>query len=200
MYSSKFAPNIENMLVSLRNAGLQVAYINYFLADFDQFCLAEYPTASLLTAEISEKWIHSTCSKSKAHMSRRVRTMKHVGEYQQSLGKPAYVPDYVIKYAPAEGSGKCSPPISNGVGGSISASPISCNVASPSWANVAASSAVSSGAGLSPAISGGVVAGAICPSAGASYTGVVFTSSGLLGSFFAMRYTSFIFKWHKKRA
>lgn len=102
MYYSKFAPDIENMLTSLHNAGLQVIYINFFLADFDRFCIAVFPDISILTSEIAEKWIHNTTSKSKAHMSSRVRTMKHLGQYQQSLGKLAYVPDYVIKRVPAE--------------------------------------------------------------------------------------------------
>jgi integrase len=102
MYCSKFAQDIQNMLTSLHNAGLQVAYINFFLADFDRFCVDTFPDASILTREIAEKWIHSTTSKSKPHMSRRVSTMKHVGRYQYSLGKSAYIPDYSIKHVKAE--------------------------------------------------------------------------------------------------
>jgi integrase len=102
MYFSKFAADMENMLTSLHNGGLQVAYINYFLADFDAFCIAEFPGDSVLTRDIAEKWIHSATSDSKAHMSRRVRTMKHIGEYQRSLGKTAYVPDYSVHYKRAE--------------------------------------------------------------------------------------------------
>jgi len=102
MYYSKFAPDIENMLTSLHNAGLQVVYMNFFLADFDKFCIDIFPVASILTLEIAEKWIHNAASESKAHMSRRVRTMKHLGQYQQSLGKSAYIPDYTIHYAHTE--------------------------------------------------------------------------------------------------
>lgn len=35
-------------------------------------------------------------------MARRVLTMKHIGEYQQSLGFNAYVPNYRIKRPKAE--------------------------------------------------------------------------------------------------
>lgn len=102
MYQSKFAQDIQNMLTSLHNAGLQVAYINYFLADFDAFCVVSFPDDFVLTRDIAEKWIHNTTSKSRPHMSRRVCTMKHVGRYQRSLGKPAYIPDYRIKRVKAE--------------------------------------------------------------------------------------------------
>lgn len=102
MYYSKFAQDVQNMLTSLHNAGLQVAYINFFLADFDRFCVEIFPDASVLTREIAEKWIHNTTSESKAHMARRVCTMKHVGRYQYSLGKAAYIPDYSIKPVKAE--------------------------------------------------------------------------------------------------
>lgn len=102
MYCSKFAPDMENMLASLHNTGLQMAYINFFLDDFDSFCMDIFPDASILTSDIAESWIHNAASESKAHMSRRVRTMKHLGQYQQSLGKPAYIPDYAIHYTHAE--------------------------------------------------------------------------------------------------
>ena len=102
MYSSKFALDIENMLTSLHNAGFQMLYLNFFLRDFDSFCTEAFPAATTLTDDIAEKWIHSTTSESKAHMSRRVRTMKHIGEYQKSLGKPAYIPDYAVNKERAE--------------------------------------------------------------------------------------------------
>lgn len=102
MYCSKFAQDMQNMLTSLHNAGLQVVYINFFLADFDRFCAVAFPDASVLTRDIAEAWIHNTTSKSKPHMSRRVCTMKHVGRYQCSLGKLAYIPDYSVKYVKAE--------------------------------------------------------------------------------------------------
>jgi integrase len=56
----------------------------------------------VLTFDIAEKWIRHTDSESNAHMSRRVRTMKHLGEYQLSIGKPAYIPNYAIHRNPAE--------------------------------------------------------------------------------------------------
>jgi integrase/recombinase XerD len=76
--------------------------VNFFLADFDGFCNDIFPGAEVLTSDIVEKWIHNTNSESKPHMSRRVCTMKHLGRYQRSLGKPAYIPDYSIKIVKAE--------------------------------------------------------------------------------------------------
>ena len=102
MYASKFGPVIEEMLIIRHRSGLQLKFIGFFLDDFDAFCAREYPEAALLTKEIAETWIHNSDSPSRHHMARRVLTMKHIGEYQQSLGFNAYVPNYRIKGLKAE--------------------------------------------------------------------------------------------------
>ena len=102
MYASKFGPVMEEMLTIRQRSGLQLKFIVFFLDDFDAFCAREYPEATLLTKEIAETWIHSSDSPSRHHMARRVLTMKHIGEYQQSLGLNAYVPNYRIKRSKAE--------------------------------------------------------------------------------------------------
>lgn len=102
MYASKFGPIIDDMLNIRHRSGLQLQFIGFFLDDFDAFCLREYPDANLLTKEIAETWIHISNSPSLHHMARRVLTMKHLGEYQQSLGLKAYVPNYRIKRPKAE--------------------------------------------------------------------------------------------------
>jgi len=102
MYDSKFASDIENMLTTLHNSGLQVKYMDFFLAGFDSFCKEKFPDASLLTSDIAEEWIHNTTSKSMAHRSRRVCTMRHLGKYQRMLGKQAYFPDYAVNYRYSE--------------------------------------------------------------------------------------------------
>jgi integrase len=102
MYRSKFATDVENMLTTWRNSGLQLGFIDYFLADFDKFCIESFPNASLLTKDIAEKWIHNTTSKSQCHMARRVCTMKYIGKYQLSIGKSAYIPNYSISCGKAE--------------------------------------------------------------------------------------------------
>ena len=102
MYSSKFAADMEDMLTTLHNSGLQLGYINYFLSDFDKFCADCFPHDDILTADIAETWIRNGNLQSKAHMSRRVRTMKHLGIYQQSLGKPSYVIAYAVHYDKSE--------------------------------------------------------------------------------------------------
>ena len=98
MYNSAFSTDIENMLVHLHTSGLQVKYIDFFLHDFDDFCTENHPDEALLTRDISETWIHSMQSESTCHYARRVTTMKHLGQYQQSIGKDAYVPNYSIWY------------------------------------------------------------------------------------------------------
>lgn len=102
MYASKFGPVMEEMLTIRHRSGLQLKFIVFFLDDFDAFCAREYPEATLLTKEIAETWIHRSDSPSRHHMARRVLTMKHIGEYQQSLGLNAYVPNYRIKRPKAE--------------------------------------------------------------------------------------------------
>ena len=102
MYASKFGPVMEEMLTIRHRSGLQLKFIGFLLDDFDAFCAREYPEATLLTKEIAETWIHSSDSPSRHHMARRVLTMKHIGEYQQSLGLNAYVPNYRIKRPKAE--------------------------------------------------------------------------------------------------
>ena len=102
MYTSRFAVDMKDMLTTLHNSGLQVGYINYFLSDFDKFCTGCYPQDDVLTAEIAETWIRNGNLQSKAHMSRRVRTMKHLGLYQQSLGKSSYVIAYAVHNGKSE--------------------------------------------------------------------------------------------------
>lgn len=102
MYVSRFGPVIEEMLEIRHRSGLQLKYIEFLLRDFDSFCFRWHPDAVLLTKEIAEAWIHCTDSSSRHHMSRRVTTMKHIGEYQQSIGLNAYVPNYGIKRPKAE--------------------------------------------------------------------------------------------------
>ena len=45
MYKSGFSIDIENMVQQLRNSGLKVEYIDYFLHDFDEYCYDRYPDA-----------------------------------------------------------------------------------------------------------------------------------------------------------
>lgn len=102
MGTSMFRETIDEMLVVKRNSGLQLKYIDYFLNDFDVFCASHYPKAEILTKAVAEEWIHASESTSHCHMARRVVTMKHLGEFQRSLGLNAYVPDYSIKVPKAE--------------------------------------------------------------------------------------------------
>ncbi len=102
MYDSRFASDIGNMLLTLRNGGMKLMGIEYFLTDFDRFCADKHPDASILTSDVAESWIHNATTDSKAHMCRRVNAMKHLGRYQLSLGKPAYIPDYTIHKGHAE--------------------------------------------------------------------------------------------------
>ena len=101
-FKSSFGSCIEEMLFVRHRSGYQLKFIDYFLHDFDDFCVEYYPDADLLTREIGEKWIHKSNSTSHRHMARRVQTIRHIGTYQQSLGLNAYVPDYNIRVPKAE--------------------------------------------------------------------------------------------------
>ena len=94
---SGFAPDIENMWKVLHNIGLELKYMNVFLEEFDEYCSLYFPDIAVLTEEAAEKWIHDYCTVSKQQMDKRVRTMKHLGRYQRSIGKDAYMPLYRIK-------------------------------------------------------------------------------------------------------
>lgn len=102
MYKSRFGQTIDEMLIVKHNSGLQLEYINPLLNDFDAFCACRYPSEEILTRVVAEEWIHASNSPSRCHMARRVTTMKHLGEYQRSLGLDAYIPDYRIKIPKAE--------------------------------------------------------------------------------------------------
>lgn len=102
MYNSAFSSDIENMLEQLHTLGFQMDYLNYFLKDFDNYCTEKHPEIDTLTQELSETWIHNMQTDSIRHYSNRVRTMKYLGKYQQSIGKKAYVPNYSISYKTLE--------------------------------------------------------------------------------------------------
>lgn len=102
MYCSGFAQDLDNMLKTLHNGGLKMMGIEYFLSDFDCFCKENFAYDSILTMEIAEKWIQNTASESKAHMWRRVNAMRHLGRYQLSLGKEAYITSHTIRRPRAE--------------------------------------------------------------------------------------------------
>lgn len=102
MYKSGFAKDIEQMFAILRNGGLKLVGADFFMHDFDDFCTECYPTETLLTFELAEKWIHNSTSTSQYHLSRRVMAMVRLGRYQCSLGKQAYIPNYRIKCPKAE--------------------------------------------------------------------------------------------------
>jgi len=99
---SGFAHDIENMMHILHNAGLDLKYMDVRLEEFDNYSSQEYPKSSVLTYDIAEKWIHNYVANSKQQMDKRVRTMKHLGRYQRSIGKDAYIPEYRIKPDVAE--------------------------------------------------------------------------------------------------
>lgn len=94
---SRFALDIKNMLQILHNVGLELKYMDVFLEEFDEYCSQNYPYISVLTENIAEKWIHNYTTTSKQQMDKRIRTMKHLGRYQRSIGKEAYLPLYRIK-------------------------------------------------------------------------------------------------------
>lgn len=84
----------------LNNLGFDLDYVRHFLDEFIIYCQLNYPNETALTKELAEKWIYSYNTDSKQQLDKRVRTMKHLGRYLNSIGITAYIPNYRILSAP----------------------------------------------------------------------------------------------------
>lgn len=93
---------MEEMLTIRQRSGLQLKFIVFFLDDFDAFCPESIQKPPFFKGDCRNINSQLRFSPSRHHMARRVLTMKHIGEYQQSLGLNAYVPNYRIKRSKAE--------------------------------------------------------------------------------------------------
>lgn len=99
---SYFDKHCFNMMNQLHNIGFDLKYVEDFLKEFNGFCELKYPDQIELNKELALDWIYSTDTKSKQQLDKRVRTMKYLGRYLNSIGIKAYIPDFRIKSDPAK--------------------------------------------------------------------------------------------------
>lgn len=97
---SYFDKHCSNMMNQLHNLGFDLKYVESFLREFNKFCETRYPEETELTKEIALDWIYSSHTKSKQQLDKRIRTVKHLGRYLNSIGINAYIPDFRIKPDP----------------------------------------------------------------------------------------------------
>lgn len=99
---SYFSNYSKDMIKQLHNLGFDLKYVQDFLVEFNRYCECHYLQETKLTKELAEDWIYSSQTKSKQQQDKRIRTMKHLGKYLNSIGLDAYIPNYrVVSDPPA---------------------------------------------------------------------------------------------------
>ena len=95
--SSHFAQYLTEMMEIKRNSGFSLTYMDAHIMAFDAFCLENFPDKHLLDRELAEAWIYEKSNESKRELSRRVRTMRHLGNHMIAMGIAAYLCPIRIK-------------------------------------------------------------------------------------------------------
>ena len=97
---SVFAPHIRKMMDMYHNLGFDLGYLEVNLNEFDHYCDSHSFNCLTLTKQFAEEWVYSTHTSSKQQLDKRLRTMKYLGNYLNSIGIEAYIPTYSIKADP----------------------------------------------------------------------------------------------------
>lgn len=97
---SFFEKHCHNMMNQLHYLGFDLKYVDDFLKDFIHFCDEKYPKETSLTKNLALEWIYSSHTESKQQLDKRIRTVKYLGRYLNSIGINAYIPDFRIKSDP----------------------------------------------------------------------------------------------------
>lgn len=95
-----FKTDSEDLIAQLHNLGFDLKYVMDYLKEFNEYCAQFFPDECTLTKELAESWIYSSHTSSKQQMDKRIRTMKHLGKYLNSIGREAYIPNYRIACDP----------------------------------------------------------------------------------------------------
>ena len=99
---SVFAPHIKKMMDMYHNLGFDLYYLECNLNEFDSYCNCRSYSELTVTKEFAEEWIYSSNTSSKQQLDKRVRTMKYLGRYLNSIGIEAYIPTYSLKADPSK--------------------------------------------------------------------------------------------------
>ena len=97
---SIFMPYIQNMMKLYREIGFELKYLEDNLIKFDYYCNEHDYNNINLSEQFAEEWIYSYKTKSKQQLAKRVRTIKYLSKYLNSIGIQAYIPKYSIKTDP----------------------------------------------------------------------------------------------------
>lgn len=97
---SIFTPHIQNMIKLYREIGFKLKYLEDNLIKFDCYCDEHDYKNINLSEQFAEEWIYSYKTNSKQQLDKRVRTIKYLGKYLNSIGIQAYIPKYTIKSDP----------------------------------------------------------------------------------------------------
>jgi len=103
--SSNFKPYIEGLIEQKQVVGYPYDTSSRILKDFDRFCSKHYPTATVLTAEISMQWAAKRTDEHVNYLFRRITPVRQLAKYMNSIGVKAYVippkiPQKQIRYIP----------------------------------------------------------------------------------------------------
>ena len=88
------------MIKLYREIGFELKYLEDNLIKFDCYCDEHDYKNINLSEQFAEEWIYSYKTNSKQQLAKRVRTIKYLGKYLNSIGIQAYIPKYSIKSDP----------------------------------------------------------------------------------------------------
>lgn len=88
-FSSKFAADINGMRKWRINLGYTENTYDFYLRQFDNFCLRNHPLQDVLTWEISIEYLNEVQNRRDIRLD--VVTLRHLAKYQQMIGKPACI-------------------------------------------------------------------------------------------------------------
>jgi integrase len=86
-FQSLFSGYIKDMLEYRSALGRSVTGYMWNLANFDRFCLGQFPTESTLTKELAFAW----CNDARGNSGYRAQTMRGFGKYLVSIGEDAFL-------------------------------------------------------------------------------------------------------------
>lgn len=95
--SSRLAPHLSGLMETKRNCGFNLSYMKRHLEEFDRYCLSKCPEEDSLTREMVEGWAFDTSTTSAQELDKRLRTMRHLGNYLHAMGIGSYVCETHVK-------------------------------------------------------------------------------------------------------